>query len=93
MPQSLEARVEQLISKIDNQRCADCFDKQPANVVIMLGGLEKPLGAFVCFRCARVHGKFGNDLCYVLNARNENDCKCDMPLIDVYTVIFWILTV
>mmetsp|Transcript_11025 Transcript_11025/g.26641 ORF Transcript_11025/g.26641 Transcript_11025/m.26641 type:complete len:400 (+) Transcript_11025:92-1291(+) len=70
---SLEDRVDALINKIDNQRCADCFDKQPANVAILMGGLEKPIGAFICFRCARVHEKFGNDLGYVLNARNEND--------------------
>ncbi|KAL3928857.1 MAG: hypothetical protein SGBAC_012464 [Bacillariaceae sp.] len=72
---SVEERIDNLIIKVDNQRCADCFDKQPANVTILVGGLEKALGAFICFRCARVHEKFGNDMGYVLNARNENDCK------------------
>ncbi|CAJ1937984.1 unnamed protein product [Cylindrotheca closterium] len=70
---SLDERVDNLISKVDNQRCADCFDKQPANVTILLGSLEKPIGAFICFRCARVHEKFPNDVGYVLNARNEAD--------------------
>ena len=73
--ESLEERIRVLSNKVENQRCADCFDKQPTFVAILLKGLEKPLGALICFRCARVHEKFGNDLGYVLNARDEDDCK------------------
>jgi len=70
---SFEERVEIIINRAENQRCADCFSEKPAYVTILIRGLAKPMGAFICFRCVRVHEKFGNDLAYVLNARNEDN--------------------
>lgn len=81
---SFQERLDAVSKRAENQRCCDCFDRQPGFASIVASPLGEPIGAFLCFRCSRVHENLGNDICYVLNVRNADECK----LFDSIVVIF-----
>jgi hypothetical protein len=73
---SLQARLDIVSKKAENQRCCDCFEKQPGFASIIASLVGDPIGAFLCFQCSRVHHDLGNNHCYVLNICNPEECKC-----------------
>eukprot|EP00980_Cylindrotheca_fusiformis_P020645 scaffold7698_cov109-Cylindrotheca_fusiformis.AAC.1 len=70
---SLIDRLDAVCKRAENQRCCDCFDKQPGFASILASTLEEPIAALVCFQCSRVHESLGNDICFILNTRNAEE--------------------
>ncbi|CAB9516479.1 Stromal membrane-associated protein 2 [Seminavis robusta] len=73
-------RLRSCRHQLQNQKCADCGEENPAWASLLKtpanlsGGYDKKkLGVFCCYKCCSYHFQLGRDVCEVKNIKSAED--------------------